>query len=81
MYHARFLRNLVDGDVFKTRENGQDRLERFPLDPRLQGTYLLRHAHRYLLTRFVTHRISESYTKYIFPNIPTIYDAGTGSFL
>jgi len=36
VFHARFLRNLVDGDVFKTRENGQDRLERFPLDPRLQ---------------------------------------------
>ena len=37
VYHARFLRNLVDSDVFKARENGQERPERFPLDPRLQG--------------------------------------------
>jgi hypothetical protein len=36
VYHARFLRNLVDSDVFKARESGQDRQERFPLDPRLQ---------------------------------------------
>jgi hypothetical protein len=43
VYHARFLRNLVDSDVFKARENGQDR-ERFPLDPTLQG-HLLHDVH------------------------------------
>jgi hypothetical protein len=41
VYHARFLRNLVDSDVFKARENGQDKQERFPLDPRLQGNLFM----------------------------------------
>lgn len=38
VYHARFLRNLVNNDVFKARENEQqERVEQFPIDPRLQG--------------------------------------------
>jgi len=36
VFHARFLRNLVGNDVFKARENGQDRPEHFSIDPRLQ---------------------------------------------
>lgn len=42
LYHARFLRNLVDKEVFRTREvveHGRD--ERFTIDPNLQGRVIL----------------------------------------
>lgn len=38
LYHARFLRNLVDKEVFRTREGmEQGREDRFTIDPGLQG--------------------------------------------
>lgn len=36
LYHARFLRNLVDNDIFKNRAE-QERLERLSEDSRMHG--------------------------------------------
>ncbi|KAF9475326.1 hypothetical protein BDN70DRAFT_257853 [Pholiota conissans] len=36
-YHARFLRSLVEHDIFKSRRGERERGDNMPIDPRLQG--------------------------------------------
>lgn len=39
-YHARFLRSLVENDIFKSRRGGdRERNDNLPIDPRLQGEW------------------------------------------